>query len=212
MGADNLLMSEAELIQGLLASHETAFRHAVKLFQRPMRQLASSICGDSIADEVVQEAWLSAISALPKFEARSSLKTWLLRITANEAKSRLRRENRLTSLDALVAEDEGFINRFDEHGHWSTFPSDWHTGGPAELLSRDQLKSCLELMIQSLPDMQSATIQLKEQQNFSLKEICNILEVSESNVRVLLHRARQQVYQCIEHFQNTGECCTRLER
>ena len=198
--------TDESLIAALLEGSDTGFVHAVKQYQPSMNQLALSICGEAISDEVVQEAWLSAIRSLSRFEGRSSLKTWLLRIVANEAKSRLRRENRLTSLDALTQDDEGFVNRFDERGHWSVYPSDWHVSSPDELLSSDQLQQCLNTLIEALPDLQSATLQLKEQQNFSLSEICNILDVSESNVRVLLHRARQRLYRCIEHFQATGEC------
>ncbi len=198
--------TDESLIAALLEGSDAGFVHAVKQYQPSMNQLALSICGEAISDEVVQEAWLSAIRSLSRFEGRSSLKTWLLRIVANEAKSRLRRENRLTSLDALTQDDEGFVNRFDERGHWSVYPSDWHVSSPDELLSSDQLQQCLNTLIEALPDLQSATLQLKEQQNFSLSEICNILDVSESNVRVLLHRARQRLYRCIEHFQATGEC------
>ena len=200
--------TDESLISALLDGSDAGFVYAVKQYQPGMRQLAISICGEAISDEVVQEAWFSAIRSLSRFEGRSSLKTWLLRIVANEAKSRLRRENRLTSLEALTQDDENFVNRFDERGHWSIYPSDWHVSSPDELISSEQLQQCLNTLIAALPDLQSATLQLKEHQNYSLHEICNILEVSESNVRVLLHRARQRLYRCIEHFQATGECCT----
>ncbi|MGB0693037.1 MAG: RNA polymerase sigma factor, partial [Pseudomonadales bacterium] len=76
------------------------------------------------------------------------------------------------------------------------------------LIARDELNACMQQLIEVLPDMQSATLNLRENQGYSLAEICNILDVSESNVRVLLHRARQRLFRCIEHFQATGECCT----
>jgi len=67
----------------------------------------------------------------------------------------------------------------------------------------------MDLQIEELPALQGATLSLREQQGYSLADICNILEVSESNVRVLLHRARNSLFLCIEHFQKTGECCTK---
>ena len=82
------------------------------------------------------------------------------------------------------------------------------TDSPEDLLTRDELKSCMDQLIESLPDMQAATLNLRERQGYALSEICNILEVSESNVRVLLHRARLKLFRCIEHFQETGVCCT----
>ncbi len=162
--------------------------------------------GEKIADEVVQEAWLSALRAIGKFEKRSSLKTWLLRIVANEGKTRLRKENRMTSLEALTAEDPNIVNRFDDRGHWSPGPSQWHADTPEALLTTDELKACMDQLIESLPDLQGATLNLREKQGYSLDEICNILDVSKSNARVLLHRARTKLFRCIDHFQETGEC------
>ncbi len=201
--------NETVLIDGLIAKRDDAFRYAIEQYQGSMMYLARSFVGDKLADEVVQETWCSAMRALKGFEKRSSLKTWLLRIVANEAKTRLRKENRMTSLEALTAADPEFASRFDDNGHWGAHrPGDWRADSPEALISSEELKLCLDLMISSLPDLQAATLNLREQQGYSLAEICNILEVSESNVRVLLHRARNRLYRCVEHFQETGECCT----
>ena len=200
--------SEEALIEGLIAKDDAAFRHAIREYQSSMMYLAQSIAGAKIADEVVQEAWVSAMRALPKFERRSSLKTWLLRIVSNEAKTRLRKENRLTSLESMVSDDsDQMADRFNDQGHWGDHvPSDWELDTPDGILSTGELKACMDELIDQLPEMQSATLNLREQQGYSLAEICNILEVSESNVRVLLHRARNRLFKCIEHFQETGEC------
>jgi RNA polymerase sigma-70 factor (ECF subfamily) len=199
---------EASLIKGLLAQKDTAYRQVIRTHQSSMLQLARSFVGDKYADEVVQETWMSVLKALPRFEGRSSLRTWLLRIVANEAKSRLRRENRLTSLDALIAVDPQFADRFDGRGHWQGPVASWGADGPEDLLSSEQMQTCLNETVAQLPDMQAATLRLKEQQGMAFVDICNILEVSESNCRVLLHRARTRLYKTIEHFQLTGECCT----
>ncbi len=204
-----MYQEEQALIDGLINKEEAAFRFAIKKYQPGMKYLAYSFVGNKIADEVVQEAWVSAMRALPKFEKRSSLKTWLLRIISNEAKTRLRKENRMMSLEALTAIDEPLAARYDDVGHWGDkVPQEWDADSPEELLSSAELKDCMDSLISSLPELQGATLNLREQQGYSLKEICNILEVSESNVRVLLHRSRNRLFQCIEHFQETGECCT----
>ncbi len=200
--------TENDLIDGMIRGEDAAFRQAIKSYQSSMRYLAASMTGDKIADEVVQEAWFSALKAIAKFEKRSSLKTWLLRIVANEAKTRLRKENRLTSLDAMTAEDPDLLSRFDDTGHWTTRPSDWGAEAPEDLLTQEELRTCIDELINVLPDMQGATLNLRERQGYSLADICNILDVSESNVRVLLHRARVRLYRCVELFQQTGECCT----
>lgn len=204
---------EQSLIDGMIRKDDAAFRYAIKQYQPSMLYLAHSFVGNKIADEVVQEAWFSAMRALPKFEGRSSLKTWLLRIVSNEAKTRLRKENRLTSLEALTADDSSLSGRYDDLGHWGDkVPLEWDSDSPEELLSSSQLKQCMDLMMESLPELQGATLNLREQQGYSLSQICNILEVSESNVRVLLHRARNRLFRCIEHFQATGDCCTKEDK
>lgn len=203
---------EQALIEGMIRKDDAAFRYAIKQYQSSMLYLAYSFVGHKIADEVVQEAWVSAMQALAKFEGRSSLKTWLLRIVANEAKTRLRKENRLTSLEALTTEDSSLSGRYNDVGHWGErVPLQWDADSPEALLTSSELKQCMDLMIESLPELQSATLNLREQQGYSLSQICNILEVSESNVRVLLHRARNRLFRCIEHFQMTGECRTGQE-
>ncbi|MBT4163082.1 MAG: RNA polymerase sigma factor [Gammaproteobacteria bacterium] len=203
--------TEDALIEGMIDGQNDAFRTAISRYQTSMKFLAISLVGEKIADEVVQETWMSALNAIDRFERRSSLKTWLLRIVANEGKTRLRKENRLSSLDALLEADPHFTTRFDSTGHWSPLPFQWDEDSPDDLLTRDELKLCMDELITVLPDLQAATLNLRERQGHSLKEICNILEVSESNVRVLLHRARLRLFRCIEHFQQTGECCTSME-
>ena len=199
---------EVALIEGMVAGRDDAYRAAIRTYQSSMRYLAASLVGEKIADEVVQEAWFSALRAIGKFERRSTLKTWLLRIFANEGKTRLRKENRLRSLDEMLAADPEMLSRFDDTGHWQPGPHVWTEDSQDALIARDELKACMQQLIETLPDMQSATLNLRENQGYSLAEICNILEVSESNVRVLLHRARQRLFRCIEHFQATGKCCT----
>lgn len=207
--------TDHQLIDRLLASDESAYRHVVKTYHGSMVFLARRIVGEKIADEVVQEAWISMMRALPKFERRSKLKTWILTIVANEAKNRLRKEKRYVSLEAMTVDmstdTSAILGRFDDTGHWSEPPTEWQADSPDALLSANQLSECLDTAILELPALQEATLNLKEKQGYSLGEICNILEVSESNVRVLLHRARNKVFTVIEHFQLTGECCTKKD-
>lgn len=198
---------EAELLPQLQRQDDTSFNRLVRLYSGVMLSLARSIVGDAIADEVVQEAWLSAYRALPKFEGRSSLKTWLLRITANQARTRLRKENRSVAMDALSPGGEGVLQgRFAEDGHWRIPPSGWHDDSPEALLTRREMGDCIELTMARLPDLQQSVFVLKDLEQYGFDEICNILEISASNARVLLHRARLSLFGKIEHFQESGEC------
>ena len=153
-----------------------------------MLSVARAIVGDSIADEVVQEAWISAIKALPKFEGRSSLKTWLVQIVSNGAKSRVRRENRYTPLDdGLEAVPS---DKFDQTGHRIDDVLPWETATPEALLANTQLQEVIEQAFQALPAMQRAAITMIDMEGYKIDEVCNILDISSSNARVLLHRAR----------------------
>ncbi|QRY79089.1 RNA polymerase sigma factor [Pseudomonas sp. PDNC002] len=198
---------DSELLSRLLAGDQQAFRTLVAAYQGAMRAVAIAIVGSTHADEVVQDAWLAAVRNLDGFQGRSSLKTWLLTITANTAKSRLRKVRRDVSLDDLPA-PHGSIDdsRFAADGHWSAAPLAWHEDSPEALLAEDELRECLEKTLLSLSDLQRSVLLLRERQGLELEEICNLLEVSLSNVRVLLHRARLKVFATVEHFEETGEC------
>ncbi|MDN6858483.1 RNA polymerase sigma factor [Pseudomonas sp. CAN2814] len=196
-----------ELLSRLLAGDQQAFRTLVATYQGAMRAVAIAIVGAAHADEVVQDAWLAAVRNLDGFQGRSSLKTWLLTITANTAKSRLRKVRRDVSLDDLPA-PHGSLDetRFAADGHWSPAPLAWHEDSPEALLAEDELRQCLEKTLLSLSELQRSVLLLRERQGLELEEICNLLEVSLSNVRVLLHRARLKVFATVEHFEETGEC------
>jgi len=198
---------DSELLSRLLAGDQQAFRTLVATYQGAMRAVAIAIVGAAHADEVVQDAWLAAVRNLDGFQGRASLKTWLLTITANTAKSRLRKVRRDVSLDDLPA-PHGSLDetRFAADGHWSPAPLAWHEDSPEALLDEDELRQCLEKTLLSLSELQRSVLLLRECQGLELEEICNLLEVSLSNVRVLLHRARLKVFATVEHFEETGEC------
>lgn len=200
-------IDDSELLSRLLAGDQQAFRTLVATYQGAMRAVAIAIVGSAQADEVVQDAWLAAVRNLDGFQGRSSLKTWLLTITANTAKSRLRKVRREVSLDDLPA-PHGSIDdaRFAADGHWSPAPQAWHEDSPEALLAEEELRECLEKTLASLSELQRSVLLLRERQGLELDEICNLLEVSLSNVRVLLHRARLKVFATLEHFEETGEC------
>jgi len=203
--AKDAALSEQQILTKLLAGDEVVFGQVFRQYYNSMQAVAYAIAGPIIADEVVQEAWVSAIKALPKFEGRSSLKSWLIRIVANEAKTRRRKENRSVSLEA-IQDTWSTDPRFTENSHWKNPSSQWHGDTPEDLLVAEELKDCIEKNMQKLPENQLAALRLRDAGGLSMDELCNILEVSSSNVRVLLHRARDKVLRVIDHFQITGEC------
>lgn len=196
------LPSDDILIPKLLARDEQAYRQIVAAYHGLMVHLARAIVGAAIADEVAQESWLAVLKALPKFERRSSLKTWILRIVSNTAKSRLRHESRTVNLgDAL---DESPIidpARFKSNAHWASPPAMWHAETPDALLASTELRTCISTALESLPPIQRAAVTLRDMQGLSMENICKVLEVSESNGRVLLHRARSRIQLAIEEHE-----------
>lgn len=195
------------LLQRLLAGEQQAYKELVSAYQSPMRAVAYAIVGSRHVDEVVQDAWLLVVRNLSGFQGRSSLKTWLLTITANAAKGRYKQNRREVLLDDLPS-PHGTLgdDRFAADGHWLLAPFAWHQDTPEALLTMEELRDCLEHTLLSLSELQGSVLNLRERQGLELEEICNLLDISLSNVRVLLHRARLKVFATVEHFEETGEC------
>ncbi|UXY54365.1 RNA polymerase sigma factor [Pseudomonas tohonis] len=199
--------ADDELLPRLRAGQQQAFRELIDTYQGAMRAVAFAIVGGRHAEEVVQDAWLAVVRSLDSFQQRSSLKTWLLTIVANTARTRLKQSRREVLLDDLPA-PHGTLDdtRFATDGHWLAAPSAWHEDSPEALLAEEELRQCLEKTLLSLSDLQRSVLLLRERQGLELQEICNLLEVSLSNVRVLLHRGRLKLFATLEHFEETGQC------
>ncbi|EQM69534.1 RNA polymerase sigma-70 factor (ECF subfamily) [Pseudomonas alcaligenes] len=199
--------ADSELLPRLRAGEQRAFRELIDSYQGAMRAVAFAIVGSPHADEVVQDAWLAVVRSLDGFQQRSSLKTWLLTIVANTARTRLKQSRREVLLDDLPA-PHGTVDdtRFAANGHWLAGPATWHEDSPEALLAEEELRECLEKTLLSLSDLQRSVLLLRERQGLELQEICNLLEVSLSNVRVLLHRGRLKLFATLEHFEETGQC------
>lgn len=185
-----------------------AFTHLVRCYHHHFIVIARSIVGDGIADEVVQEAWISIFAALPDFEERSSLKSWMYTVVSNEAKSRLRKEKRHLSLD----DTEFTLNeclggdRFDDSGSWRVPFGSWHTASPESLLEEAELRRCIEKTMELLPPMQKAVLLLRDIEQQRIPDICSMLNLNSSNASVLLHRARLKLMRIINHYLETGQC------
>jgi RNA polymerase sigma-70 factor (ECF subfamily) len=190
-------VQDAELLPRLLSGDKRAFRALVLNHHAAMTRFARTIVGDASAEEVVQEAWLKVIGALPKFELRSSLRSWLLRIVRNEAIDRLRKEARKTAVESEDALNE----RYSRDGSWSSPPAVWSAETPEALLAVKDMRAIIENALGKMPTTQRAVLTLKDVERLSFEEICNILEISASNARVLLHRGRRRLWSAIDEYQ-----------
>jgi RNA polymerase sigma-70 factor (ECF subfamily) len=192
---------ESKLVKQLIAGDEKAFQQIVADYHTIMLSVARAIVGEAFADEVVQDAWISAIKALANFEGRSSLKTWLLHIVSNAAKTRVKRENRMSSLDDGWESEPA--DKFDHTGHRYDDVLPWENATPEAILANDQLQAIIEKTYQKLPAQQRAALTMYDMEGIPMDEICNILSISSSNIRVLLHRARTTLHHEIEQYQQS---------
>jgi len=204
------LKADAGLVSRLIAGDEEAFRTLVERHHGGLIGLALSFVAErSAAEEVAQETWLGVINGIREFEGRSSLKGWIFRILINRAKTRGVRDKRSIPFSALVNpeyKDEPAVepSRFQASGWWADPPERWDTDSPEELLMRKESRAVLERSIAELAPVQRAVVTLRDVEGFDAAETCNILEISETNQRVLLHRARSKIRQALErHFRAT---------
>ncbi len=166
----------------------------------------------AVAEEVVQETWIGVLNGIDRFEGRSSLKTWIFRILANIAKTRGERERRSVpfSSAARAAADEPsvdpdrFLPASDERARaWAIGPIPWP--GPEESLLSGETRDVILDAIEKLPPAQREVITLRDVDGWTSEEVRNALEISETNQRVLLHRARSKVRGAIERHLNPME-------
>jgi RNA polymerase sigma-70 factor, ECF subfamily len=203
---------ERELVQALRAGDESAFAVLVERYHPSLVRLARMYVRErSVAEEVAQETWLAVLAGIGRFEARSSLKTWLFRILTNRAKTRGERESRSVPFSSMSEANEPSVDpaRFrpepDRYaGGWREGPPAWE-GDPEERLLAGEARELILATIDALPSTQRAVITLRDIEGFSADEVCNVLELSDTNQRVLLHRARSRVRSALEQYMGEAE-------
>lgn len=202
---------EQQLVASLRAGDEQAFTALVERYHAPMVRFAAAyVPSRAIAEEVVQETWMGVLDGLDRFEGRSSLKTWIFRILTYKALTRGGREHRTIPFSALFdpARDEGepaveperFRSAGPQYpGHWADPPKRWEGAPEERLLSRETL-SLVGKAIDALPPSQREVILLRDVEGWTSPEVCNVLGITETNQRVLLHRARSKVRRDLERY------------
>jgi RNA polymerase sigma-70 factor, ECF subfamily len=198
---------ERDQVARLRAGDEAAFRALVESNHGTMIAVASGyVKTRAAAEEVVQDAWLAVVKGLDRFEGRSSLSTWIVRIVMNKAMTSGGRESRSVPFSSLAAEDEGGPAVEPERfrpagesfaGNWQSFPADWASLPEEKLLGRETLE-VVKREIGELPEAQRTVITMRDVAGCSAEEVCEALEISGANQRVLLHRARSRVRAAIE--------------
>lgn len=196
---------ERLLVQALRERDEAAFERVLDRWYPAMLRTATIYVGSRArAEEVVQETWLAVLGAIHRFDGRSSLKTWIFRILINRAKTSAIREARVVPLSSLGPGAE------DADGGGTPYPADPLEGcppdaeplfcgsasmarNPEDWILSEELREHIEAAMEKLPPKQREVIVLRDVEGWTPGEVCNLLGISESNQRVLLHRARVKV-------------------
>jgi RNA polymerase sigma-70 factor (ECF subfamily) len=188
---------ESALLAALRAGDKRAFMELVTEYTPGMRRLALSfVRTPALADDVVSEAWLAVLNGLERFEGRSSLRTWIYTIVANIARTRAVREARSAPFSSFATADEPSVDpdRFARDGHWVSPPEPWRA------VLDSEARAVIDAAIAALPEQQRQVIELRDVEGWSSDEVRNVLELSETNQRVLLHRARSKVRAALEDY------------
>jgi len=199
---------DAALVAALRAGDEAAFVSLLDRYYDTMVRVARMhVSTREAAEDVVQETFLGVIQGIDHFEGRSSLRTWMFRILVNRAKTRGERESRtrpFSSLESELEADQPSVDpdRFLADGRWAGF---WGNPPVAQNLPEARVLAVeagdrLTAAIDELPRMQRAVIMLRDVQGFTAPEVCELLDLSEANQRVLLHRARGKVRSALERY------------
>lgn len=202
---------ESQLLAALRAGDERAFAALVDRYQVPLLRLARMYVQDGpAAEDAVADTWLGLLQALDRFEGRSSLKTYLFRILVNCAKTRARKDRRTIPFSVAfnaesgpgeaAVEPERFCGVGSAHpGQWAWPPGSWVETPERGVLSAET-RAVIQRAIGALPGPQREVITLRDVEGFSAAEACNALGVSDTNQRVLLHRARSKVRAALEDY------------
>lgn len=203
-------LDDLQLVRSLRDGDEAAFALLTREYHHALLHVAGIyVSSRAVAEEVVQETWLGVLQGLDRFEGRSSLRTWIFRILTNIAKTRAQREGRTLPFSALSRPDAvpepavepGRFRTPDDPawpGHWSAPPQPWNA--PEDRLLGGEVSAVVEEAIEQLAPTQRAVISLRDVEGWPADEVCNALGISETNQRVLLHRARSKVRRALEDY------------
>ncbi|MGH2735302.1 MAG: RNA polymerase sigma factor [Actinomycetota bacterium] len=207
--------ADRDLLGALRGGDESAFAGLVERHNSALLRLARVYVADaSTAEEVVQEAWLGFIESLDRFEGRSSIKTWLFRILMNIARRTRGRDARIIPFSSVWRPDGRAETAMEPDAfrgpggrwpnHWLTPPRNWEEVPEDSLLSGEALDR-VRAAIDELPPSQREVITLRDVEGWTSNEVCNVLSLTETNQRVLLHRARSRVRRSLsDYIENHG--------
>ena len=189
--ASSTVDDDVGLVEQVRAGDESAFVVLVQRYQPRLLRLAQATVGSqAVAEEVCQDTWLAVVRGVDRFEGRSSFRTWLFRILINRARSTVGREQR------AGRPDDDLVERFGANGAWVDPPIPWSDRVDDGLIASDLAGRVRELL-PTLPEQQRRVVILRDVEGLSSAEVTSMLDISEGNQRVLLHRGRARLRACL---------------
>jgi RNA polymerase sigma-70 factor (ECF subfamily) len=201
-------VDESTLIAGLRDGDETVFAQLVDQHTPSMLRVAGGyVPSHEIAEEVVQETWIALLKGIDNFEGRSSLRTWLFAVMINIAKARGVRERRDADA-AIAAYTGGTVDAARFRTGEDPWPGHWRQGHepspfpdtPEGSVLGDELIDVARGELDKLPERQRIVVTLRDMLGFDSSEVCELLDISVANQRVLLHRGRAVVRAVLEDY------------
>jgi RNA polymerase sigma-70 factor, ECF subfamily len=199
---------DGQLVAALRAGDERAFRELFARHNPMMKRVARGyVDSEAVAEEIVQETWTAIVTGIDRFKGHAALGTWMFSILTNQAKTHQTRERRALPFSSIAggeeretAVDPDRFQKDDEAwpGHWATPPRPWEKP-ERRLLSleaRDRLRDALA----QLPERQRVIVGLRDVEGLSAEEVCDLLQLSQENQRVLLHRGRSRLRAVLEEY------------
>jgi RNA polymerase sigma-70 factor (ECF subfamily) len=200
--------SDAETVAALRAGDERTFRELFERNYPKMKRVARGYVGsEAVAEEIVQDTWMAIVTGIDRFQGRSTLGTWIFSILTNQAKSHSARERRAMPFSSISASGPGEPvvdpDRFQNDdeawpGHWATPPRPWQK--PERRLLSLEARQRLKEALANLPDRQRVIVALRDVEGLMAEEVCELLDLSQENQRVLLHRGRSRLRAVLEEY------------
>ncbi len=188
--------TESELVDALVQGDQDAFNWVVRKHWRSMQRVAVGLVRDeSVAAEVVQEAWISVFKEIKNFRREASLRNWIYRIMVNRARRVGEKESRSVPFSRLLTRDaEGVerdpVDEFTPQGRWRSPVHGWTLSDPHDQTMNREGLELLARLLEDLPESQRVVVTMRDVEGLDSKEVCDLLQISEANQRVRLHRGR----------------------
>jgi RNA polymerase sigma-70 factor (ECF subfamily) len=192
--------TEEKLLARLRAGDEAAFAQLVDdLHARLVAMAATFTTSPALAEDIAQETWLAVIRGVRRFEGRSSLRTWIFSILIRRARTMAAKEAKRAVPPQEVAEVEWEPGR-GRAGLWTERPRPWGLEDPAAVFQTKEALEVVRKAIEQLPPVQRQVVLLRDVEDVSALDVCNILQISETNQRVLLHRGRARIRRALDCY------------